>query len=338
MYQSTIFYVPDIDELEFYLNPDEDHGLDREGIKLLFSYAMDVVPTDNEVSSTVCTKYMYVGSSEYVSLGCELSNCKGNDIVFVFFEKYCDRNINQHIRNLNKLNKQQAKKKFLFIIIPKETSKKKVPKNIDNMIYLDYSDFLRWRHDCELMSHQIVSSKGFAMKTKMAQILKGKSASDYDSFIKIFANSIELFCKTKLIKLDLKNNKIKIIDDRMKLQFIGQWCWGMLHYFSPERERLQWDYFEDTFIDKDGKGLGKGKIKKGHENYIKGCCGYLKKELSKTIEENAMSEILKNIKKHPEKYKFLREYWDYLSNFCDNSKIPNSLKNLLLNIVYREKK
>ena len=90
MYQSTRLYVPDIHELEYYLDPDEDHGLDREGIKLLFSYAMDVWPTDNEVSSTVCTEYWNLGSFGS-SLGCELSYCKGNDVVFVLFEKYFDK-------------------------------------------------------------------------------------------------------------------------------------------------------------------------------------------------------------------------------------------------------
>ena len=213
----------------------------------------------------------------------------------------------------------------MFIIIP-EDAPQKVSKNDDNIIYLDYSDFLRWRHDCELMSHQIVSCKGFAMKTKMAQILKGKSASDYDSFIKIFANSIELFCKTKLIELDLKNNKIKIIDDRMNLKFVGLWCWGLLDYFFPERNRLQWNYFENMFIDKDGNELVKKQIRKGYENYNKGYNEYSMEELSKTVELNGMPKGLKYVK-------FGAKYWEYLSNFCENREIPDSLKDLLLNIL-----
>lgn len=349
MFQSTRFYVPDIDELEYYLNPDNNkyHRLDREGIKLLFSYAMDVWPTDNEVSSTKLTEHWNLGSFGS-SLGCGLSYCKGNDVVFVLFEKYFDKGnegINIFIKDLRE---QYKKKKFLFIIIPKDAPPK-VSKNEDNIIYLDYSDFLRWRHDCELMSLtsywadcQLESPKDyleFAEKTTIGKELKGHSEeSIYKSFIEIFANSIQLLKKEQLINIDSEDMKIIIKKDKiLNLMFVGQWCWGMLHYLFPERERLQWDYFEDTFIYK-GKGLGIGKIKRGHENYIEGCCRYLKKELSKTGDVNFMSETLKNIKKHPEKYKFLRDYWDYLSNFCDNNKIPNSLKNLLLNILSWEMK
>ena len=114
MYQSTRLYVPDIHELEYYLDPDEDHGLDREGIKLLFSYAMDVWPTDNEVSSTVCTEYWNLGSFGS-SLGCELSYCKGNDVVFVLFEKYFDKGnegINIFIKNL----REQYKKRYSCLL------------------------------------------------------------------------------------------------------------------------------------------------------------------------------------------------------------------------------
>lgn len=322
MYKSDNFYIPDIDELEYYLDPDEDHGLDREGIKQLFSYAMDVWPTDNEVSSTELGPTCF-GTEDF---GCELYDCKGNAIVYVLFEKYYHGNINAYIDGRLK---QYPEEKLLFIIF-QETSQI-VSKNDDNIIYLDYSDFIRWRHCCELMSHEIVSSKGFAMKTKIAVILKGKSASAYVSFINIFSNSIELFCKTKLIELDPKNNKIKIIDGRMNHEFVGLWCWGVLDYFFSERNRLQWNYFENMFIDIDGNELGKKQIRQGYENYNIGYYNDSKKELSKTVEVNEIPKGLKYVKFGP-------GYWNYLSKFCVRNGIPDSLKNLLINILSKKLK
>ena len=358
MYQSTNFYVPDIDELDYFLDPDKNkyHRLDREGIKLLFSYAMDVWPTDNEVSSTICTTHLYGG---YKSSGCELSNCKGSDVVFVLLEKYCDGDINNYIKK--ELKPQYPENKLLFIIISKEASPK-VSKNVDNIIYLDYSDFLRWRHDCELMSLMsywadchLESPKDyleFAEKTKIAKEIKdiNPKESIYNSFIEKFANSIQLLQKEKLINKDSENMKIIIKKDKssgnqnrstsgrsqgLNLQFIGLWCWGMWRYIFNGSNRPHWDIFEDTFIDKDGYKLGKEQIRKGHENYNKGYLEYLKKKHPDVVVSYKKSKESKNRVLYETSLSY---FGDYLGEFCIRNRIPVLIKKLLLNILSGEKK